>query len=123
MTILIITPISCSFVQDNEERAFFGGGSVGGTGAAYSDRDQYSPTHKEMQMLRESLDQQTLQTRQALAQLVVLRDQLITETNARVEAQVRTSNGWTIQLSFIDIRMTFRFSAIGSHPATVAAES
>lgn len=79
--------ICLMLLQDNEERAFFGGG--GGTGAAYSDRDQYSPTHKEMQMLRESLDQQTLQTRQALAQLVVLRDQLITETNARVEAQVR----------------------------------
>lgn len=39
-------------------------------------------------MMRESLDQQTLQTRQALAQLVMLRDQLITETNARIEAQV-----------------------------------
>lgn len=41
-----------------------------------------------MQQLRESLEQQTLQTRQAMAQLVMLRDQLITETNARIEAQV-----------------------------------
>lgn len=48
---------------------------------------------KEMQLMRESLDQQTLQTRQALAQLVMLRDQLITETNARIEAQVRDCGG------------------------------
>lgn len=48
------------------------------------------PTFKEMQQLRELLDQQTVQTRQALTQLVMLRDQLITETNARIEAQVGT---------------------------------
>lgn len=39
-------------------------------------------------VLRKQLDQQTLQTRQALAQLMLVREQLISETNARVEAQV-----------------------------------
>lgn len=38
--------------------------------------------------MRDSLEQQTLQTRQALAQLMLVREQLITETNARIEAQV-----------------------------------
>lgn len=42
----------------------------------------------EMQQMRDSLEQQTLQTRQALAQLMLVREQLITETNARIEAQV-----------------------------------
>lgn len=41
-------------------------------------------------MLRKQLEQQTLQTRQALAQLMLVREQLISETNARVEAQVST---------------------------------
>lgn len=43
---------------------------------------------KEMQSMRDSLEQQTLQTRQALTQLMVVREQLIAETNARIEAQV-----------------------------------
>lgn len=43
---------------------------------------------KEVQKLKESLEQQMLQTRQALAQLMLVREQLITETNARIEAQV-----------------------------------
>lgn len=38
--------------------------------------------------MRDSLEQQTLQTRQALSQLMLVREQLITETNARIEAQV-----------------------------------
>lgn len=46
------------------------------------------PSH----LLRKQLEQQTLQTRQALAQLMLVREQLISETNARVEAQV--SNPW-----------------------------
>lgn len=41
-------------------------------------------------LLRKQLEQQTLQTRQALAQLMLVREQLISETNARVEAQVRS---------------------------------
>ena len=45
-------------------------------------------TSKEMQQMREQLEQQTLQTRQALAQLMLVREQLISETNARIEAQV-----------------------------------
>lgn len=45
-------------------------------------------TSKEIQQLREQLEQQALQTRQALAQLMLVREQLITETNARIEAQV-----------------------------------
>lgn len=47
-----------------------------------------SPAH-EMQKLREQLEQQALQTREALSQLMLVREQLITETNARIEAQVR----------------------------------
>lgn len=41
-----------------------------------------------MQKLKEQLEQQALQTRQALAQLILVREQLISETNARMEAQV-----------------------------------
>lgn len=40
-------------------------------------------------MLREQLAQQSQQTKQALAQLILVREQLLTETNARIEAQVR----------------------------------
>lgn len=43
----------------------------------------------EMQVLHEQLEQQALQTRQALSQLMLVREQLITETNARIEAQVQ----------------------------------
>lgn len=46
-------------------------------------------TGKEMHQLREQLEQQALQTRQALSQLMLVREQLISETNARIEAQVR----------------------------------
>lgn len=45
-------------------------------------------TTETSQLLRKHLEQQTLQTRQALAQLMLVREQLISETNARVEAQV-----------------------------------
>uniref|UniRef100_T1GWP9 Capon-like protein n=1 Tax=Megaselia scalaris TaxID=36166 RepID=T1GWP9_MEGSC len=44
----------------------------------------------EVQKLKEQLEQQALQTRQALAQLIMVREQLISETNARMEAQART---------------------------------
>lgn len=44
---------------------------------------------KEIVSLKEQLDQQNLQTRQILAQLVLVREQLITETNIRIEAQTR----------------------------------
>ena len=42
-----------------------------------------------MTNLRDQLDQQQQQTRQVLAQLMLVREQLISETNARMEAQVR----------------------------------
>jgi carboxyl-terminal PDZ ligand of neuronal nitric oxide synthase protein len=56
-----------------------------------SDKSPTTPlsTSREIQLLREQLDQQSIQTRQALAQLMMVREQLISETNARIEAQVR----------------------------------
>ncbi|XP_035784977.1 hornerin-like isoform X2 [Anopheles albimanus] len=44
---------------------------------------------REMSSLREQLDQQQQQTRQVLAQLMLVREQLISETNARMDAQAR----------------------------------
>ncbi|XP_049297280.1 capon-like protein isoform X4 [Anopheles funestus] len=44
---------------------------------------------REMTNLRDQLDQQQQQTRQVLAQLMLVREQLISETNARMEAQAR----------------------------------
>ncbi|XP_021695362.1 capon-like protein isoform X3 [Aedes aegypti] len=44
---------------------------------------------KELISLKEQLDQQQLNTRQILAQLMLVREQLITETNTRIEAQAR----------------------------------
>ncbi|KAG4077268.1 hypothetical protein HA402_009897 [Bradysia odoriphaga] len=60
-----------------------------------SDNEDKSPSSplspgQEMQKLREQLEQQALQTREALSQLMLVREQLITETNARIEAQART---------------------------------
>lgn len=46
-------------------------------------------TISEIQQLRDQLEQQALQTREALFQLMQVREQLISETNARIEAQVR----------------------------------
>lgn len=43
---------------------------------------------KEVQQLRDLLEQQTLQTRQTVAQLTLVKEQLISETKARIEAQV-----------------------------------
>jgi carboxyl-terminal PDZ ligand of neuronal nitric oxide synthase protein len=55
-----------------------------------SDKSPTTPlsTSREIQLLREQLEQQSIQTRQALAQLMMVREQLISETNARIEAQV-----------------------------------
>ncbi|KAG8232525.1 hypothetical protein J437_LFUL013095 [Ladona fulva] len=46
--------------------------------------------HHELQMLRERAEQQAQQTRAAVAQVRLLRDQLAAETAARIEAQART---------------------------------
>lgn len=46
-------------------------------------------TASEIQHLHDQLEQQALQTREALFQLMQVREQLISETNARIEAQVR----------------------------------
>ncbi|XP_055322277.1 capon-like protein isoform X2 [Sitodiplosis mosellana] len=47
-------------------------------------------TASEIQHLRDQLEQQAMQTREALFQLMQVREQLISETNARIEAQART---------------------------------
>ncbi|KAL9910165.1 capon-like protein isoform X3 [Glossina fuscipes] len=49
-----------------------------------------SSPSREINKLKDQLEQQAMQTRQALAQLMLVREQLITETNARIEAQART---------------------------------
>lgn len=46
----------------------------------------------QLQLLRERLDQQAQQTRAAVAQLLLLRDQLAAEQAARCEAQVHSSS-------------------------------
>lgn len=43
---------------------------------------------REIHILRDQLQQQSQQTKQALAQLILVREQLLTETNARIESQV-----------------------------------
>ena len=52
---------------------------------------------REIHILRDQLQQQSQQTKQALAQLILVREQLLTETNARIESQV----------SFIEIYCPF----------------
>lgn len=59
-----------------------------------------SATTNELQQMREQLEQQTMQTRQALAQLMLVREQLITETNARIEAQVYSTECSKVSLFF-----------------------
>lgn len=54
---------------------------------------------KEVQQLKENLEQQTMQTRQAFSQLMLVREQLISETNARIEAQVFIFKSFSILIS------------------------
>ncbi|XP_033149302.1 capon-like protein isoform X6 [Drosophila busckii] len=49
-----------------------------------------SSPRTEITQLKDQLEAQAQQTRQALAQLMLVREQLISETNARIEAQART---------------------------------
>jgi len=55
------------------------------------DKSPGSPSspRSEITQLKDQLEAQALQTRQALGQLMLVREQLISETNARIEAQVR----------------------------------
>ncbi|XP_037937183.1 uncharacterized protein LOC119670825 isoform X2 [Teleopsis dalmanni] len=64
------------------------------SGSVLTDDDK-SPTtpsspSREIMKLKEQLEQQALQTRQTMAQLLFVREQLISETNLRMEAQART---------------------------------
>jgi len=54
------------------------------------DKSPGSPSspRSEITQLKDQLEAQALQTRQALGQLMLVREQLISETNARIEAQV-----------------------------------
>ncbi|KMY98681.1 uncharacterized protein Dsimw501_GD14192, isoform B [Drosophila simulans] len=56
------------------------------------DKSPGSPSspRSEITQLKDQLEAQALQTRQALGQLMLVREQLISETNARIEAQART---------------------------------
>ncbi|XP_070070741.1 capon-like protein isoform X4 [Drosophila takahashii] len=56
------------------------------------DKSPGSPSspRSEISQLKDQLEAQALQTRQALGQLMMVREQLISETNARIEAQART---------------------------------
>jgi carboxyl-terminal PDZ ligand of neuronal nitric oxide synthase protein len=56
--------------------------------------DSNKENSREIQQLREQLQQQTLQTKQALAQLLLLKEQLMSEQNARIEAQVKSSQNF-----------------------------
>lgn len=53
------------------------------------DNENQKENSREYHILKEQLQQQTQQTKQALAQLILVREQLLSETNARIEAQVR----------------------------------
>ncbi|XP_061392251.1 capon-like protein [Musca vetustissima] len=64
------------------------------SGSLVTDEDK-SPTSpsspsREINKLKDQLEQQAMQTRHALTQLMMVREQLISETNARIEAQART---------------------------------
>ncbi|XP_058987863.1 putative uncharacterized protein DDB_G0277255 isoform X1 [Musca domestica] len=64
------------------------------SGSLMTDEDK-SPTSpsspsREINKLKDQLEQQAMQTRHALTQLMMVREQLISETNARIEAQART---------------------------------
>ncbi|KRG06194.1 capon-like protein isoform X4 [Drosophila mojavensis] len=56
------------------------------------DKSAVSPSspRTEISQLKDQLEAQAQQTRQALGQLMLVREQLISETNARIEAQART---------------------------------
>ncbi|XP_032593174.1 capon-like protein isoform X2 [Drosophila grimshawi] len=56
------------------------------------DKSPSSPSspRTEITQLKDQMEAQAQQTRQALAQLMLVREQLISETNARLEAQART---------------------------------
>lgn len=80
----------------------------------HDDKSPNAPlsTASEIQQLRDQLDQQALQTREALFQLMQVREQLISETNLRIEAQVR------IDIGFIHSRL-FVFILLESNQITV----
>lgn len=82
-------------------------------------------TAKEMQQMREQLEQQALQTRQALSQLMLVREQLISETNARIEAQVRNIfTTYSPICEYMTYEMNFKIiiSNAGKNPTVVTTE-
>lgn len=98
------------------------------------DNNSGGDVSKEVHILREQLQQQSQHTKQALAQLMLLREQLITETNARIEAQVRhrrrdmmKSCIWIMivytQFSFFSLSLTQWRNYIGENSTAHAAKS
>lgn len=78
-----ISPLGDAFLTGGS-----GSGSMGNT-TLFSSGSALTAQH-EIQLLKESLDQQNQQTQAAVAQLQLLREQLAAEQGARVEAQART---------------------------------
>lgn len=96
------------------------------------DKSPVSPSspRTEITQLKDQLEAQAQQTRQALGQLMLVREQLISETNARIEAQVSakqakiqdTTYSLTLCGSLLSLPLS-RSLFIGAHAAAAATES
>lgn len=86
------------------------------------DKSPSSPSspRTEITQLKDQLEAQAQQTRQALGQLMLVREQLISETNARIEAQVRWPTRYHLTLTLLT---SFHSPFIDAHTAASATES
>lgn len=79
------------------------------------DKAPETPNASDIKQLREQLEQQSHQTRQAIAQLMLVREQLISETNARIEAQVFFSFYYCYQNNYENERPLFEKGIVLFH--------